>query len=107
MHLVQATLANTDIPRLRLSSLEPWDIGGDFFKLWSNERLLPHLHLPLQSGWDTTLRRMARRATKASYAQLVDLARTAGPDLSITTDVIVAFPGETESDFEESIVFIE
>ena len=59
--LVSAILARTQIPRLRLGSLEPWDIPDDFWTLFENPRLMPHLHLPLQSGADSVLRRMARR----------------------------------------------
>jgi threonylcarbamoyladenosine tRNA methylthiotransferase MtaB len=66
-----------------------------------------HLHLPLQSGCDTTLRRMARRTTTANFTSLVAAARTAIPDLSVTTDVMVAFPGETETEFVESMAFVE
>jgi threonylcarbamoyladenosine tRNA methylthiotransferase MtaB len=105
--LVRAILADTAIPRLRLSSLEPWDLDDEFFELWQNERLLPHLHLPLQSGCDETLRRMARRTNQAEYARLMAQARAVIPDLSITTDVIVGFPGETEAEFAESIRFVE
>lgn len=105
--LVRAILAETDLPRLRLSSLEPWDLDAEFFGLWQDERLLPHLHLPLQSGCDATLRRMARRTNQAQFAQLVQAARAAIPDVSITTDVIVGFPGETETEFGESIAFVE
>lgn len=105
--LVQTILADTDLPRLRLSSLEPWDLDAEFFELWQNERLLRHLHLPLQSGCDATLRRMARRTNQAQFAQLVQAARAAIPDVSITTDIIVGFPGETEAEFGESIAFVE
>lgn len=106
-NLVQAILAETDLPRLRLSSLEPWDLDPSFFELWRNERLLPHLHLPLQSGSDVTLRRMARRTNQVQFSRLVGAARAAIPDLSITTDVIVGFPGETEAEFAESLAFIK
>jgi threonylcarbamoyladenosine tRNA methylthiotransferase MtaB len=105
--LVQAILAETTLPRLRLSSLEPWDLREDFFDLWQNERLLPHLHLPLQSGCDATLRRMARRTTVARFAELVRSARAAIPDLSVTTDIIVGFPGESVPEFAESLAFVE
>jgi threonylcarbamoyladenosine tRNA methylthiotransferase MtaB len=105
-NLVQTILTETDIPRLRLSSLEPWDLTEDFFELWQNARLLPHLHLPLQSGCDTTLQRMARHTTQAQFVHLVEAARATIPDLSVTTDIIVGFPGETEAEFEESLVFV-
>lgn len=105
--LVKTILAETELPRLRLSSLEPWDLGEDFFELWQDERLLPHLHLPLQSGCDATLRRMARHTGQAQFAHLVEAARAAIPDLSITTDIIVGFPGETDQEFSESIAFVE
>jgi threonylcarbamoyladenosine tRNA methylthiotransferase MtaB len=105
--LVQAILNETDLPRLRLSSLEPWDLDDAFFELWQNERLLSHLHLPLQSGCDAILRRMARRTSQAEFARLVESARAAIPDLSVTTDIIVGFPGETAAEFAESLVFVE
>ena len=104
--LVTAILDHTNIPRLRLSSLEPWDIAPGFFELWANPRLLPHLHVPLQSGSDKILRRMARRTTRDSFRQLAADARSDIPDLNLTTDVIVGFPGETAADFEDSLDFI-
>jgi threonylcarbamoyladenosine tRNA methylthiotransferase MtaB len=106
-NLVQAILADTDIPRIRLSSLEPWDLDENFFVLGQSERLLPHFHLPLQSGCDATLRRMARRTTPKQFARLVAAARQAITDVSITTDIMVGFPGETDTEFEESIEFVE
>ncbi len=105
--LVRALLERTTIPRLRLSSLEPWDLSPSFFDLWQDSRLCPHLHLPLQSGCDATLRRMARRTTQAAFAALVEAARARIPDLAITTDIIVGFPGETEAEFAESLRFVE
>jgi threonylcarbamoyladenosine tRNA methylthiotransferase MtaB len=104
--LVRVILADTDIRRLRLSSLEPWDIEPTFFGLWRDARLMPHLHLPLQSGSDRILRRMARRTRRAAYQALVAAARVAIADLSVTTDVIVGFPGETEQDHRESLAFV-
>ena len=106
-HLVQRLLNETDMPRLRLSSLEPWDLDADFFSLWESPRLGRHLHLPLQSGCDATLRRMARRTTSAAFAGLVAAARAAIPDLSVTTDIMVGFPGETEAEFAASLAFAE
>lgn len=104
--LVAALLADTDIPRLRLSSLEPWDLDEGFFELWANPRLCPYLHLPLQSGCDRTLRRMARRTTCASFRRLVEAARAAIPDLALTTDLIAGFPGESEDDFRASYAYV-
>ena len=104
--LIQAILRETDAPRLRLSSLEPWDLDADFFSLWDDSRLMPHLHLPLQSGCDTTLRRMARKTTTASFRELVAAAREVMPEAAITTDIIAGFPGETEEEFAESLAFV-
>lgn len=104
--LVAAILEHTDIPRLRLSSLEPWEIPDGFFRLWQNPRLLPHLHMPLQSGSDPILRRMARRTSQASFRKLATLATGNIPDLNLTTDIIVGFPGETEADFQDSLDFV-
>jgi threonylcarbamoyladenosine tRNA methylthiotransferase MtaB len=106
-HLVERILAESDIERLRLSSLEPWDLDPDFFEAFSNPRLLPHLHLPLQSGCDETLKRMARRTTRAEFSALVGGARRAVPGIAISSDIIVGFPGETDAEFEQSIDLVE
>lgn len=105
--LAKAILRETDVSRLRLSSLEPWDLDADFFSLWEDNRLMPHLHLPLQSGSDSTLRRMARKTTPASFRELVDAARHVMPDVAITTDIIAGFPGETEEEFAETLDFVK
>ncbi len=107
--LLAALLADTDLPRLRLSSLEPWEIGDGFFELWqqSGGRLCPHLHLPLQAGCDAQLRAMARRCTTASFRALAAAARAAIPDLTLTTDLIAGFPGESEADFAIGLAFVE
>jgi threonylcarbamoyladenosine tRNA methylthiotransferase MtaB len=104
--LVKATLDGTDVPRLRLSSLEPWDLDAGFFSLWQDARLMPHLHLPLQSGSAATLRRMRRKTSPASFRALAAAARAAIPDVALTTDVIAGFPGETDAEFEETLAFI-
>lgn len=106
IELIQAILRETDAPRLRLSSLEPWDLSPDFFSLWADQRLMPHLHLPLQSGSASTLKRMARKTTPASFRELVSAAREAIPDVAISTDIIAGFPGETEAEFAETVDFI-
>lgn len=105
--LVSSILVDTDIPRLRLSSLEPWDVSPDFFDLWQNPRLCRHLHLPLQSGCDATLKRMRRNTSQAEFRALVSWARDRIPGLSITTDVIVGFPNETDEEFAISESFIQ
>ncbi|MBN8654922.1 MAG: tRNA (N(6)-L-threonylcarbamoyladenosine(37)-C(2))-methylthiotransferase MtaB [Anaerolineae bacterium] len=104
--LVKALLHETDVQRLRLSSLEPWDLDADFFSLWNDKRLMPHLHLPLQSGSDSTLRRMARKTTQQSFRELVQAARLVMPDVAITTDIIAGFPGETDEEFAETLEFV-
>ena len=105
--LIKAILRETDTPRLRLSSLEPWDLDAEFFALWSDSRLMPHLHLPLQSGCESTLKRMARRTTPESFRALVAAARAVMPEVAITTDLIAGFPGETEDEFNESRAFVK
>jgi len=105
--LVEEILRETDVPRLRLSSIEPWDLDPALLGLWHDRRLCRHLHLPLQSGCDATLRRMGRRYNAAQYAEKVRMAKEAIPDLAVTTDIIVGFPGETEAEFEESYCFVE
>jgi threonylcarbamoyladenosine tRNA methylthiotransferase MtaB len=104
--LVKTILKESEIPRLRLSSIEPWDLDDSFFELWQNPRLCRHIHMPLQSGCEATLRRMARKTTPESFAKLVESARAAIPQVAITTDVIVGFPGEIEADFTESLDFL-
>ncbi len=79
--LVRAILQDTDLPRLRLGSLEPWDLPEDFFRLFEAPRLMPHLHLPLQSGSDKILKRMARRVRTRDYERLAAQARAAHPDI--------------------------
>jgi len=104
--LVEAILRETDVKRLRLSSLEPWDLDEDFFSLWADTRLMPHLHLPLQSGSESTLKRMLRKTTPESFRQLVASAREQIPDVAITTDIIAGFPGEMEDEFAETLAFV-
>jgi threonylcarbamoyladenosine tRNA methylthiotransferase MtaB len=105
--LVNQILDTTAIPRLRLSSLEPWDITPDFFDLFQNIRICRHLHLPLQSGSGAILRRMGRKITLEAYTQLLVTARQAVPDISITTDIITGFPGETEAEFSASAAYVK
>jgi threonylcarbamoyladenosine tRNA methylthiotransferase MtaB len=105
--LIKAILAETGIPRLRLGSLEPWELPGDFFELFNNPRLMPHLHLPLQSGSNSVLRRMARRCKTEEFSAIVSQLRAKIPHFNITTDIIVGFPGETEEEWQDSFNFIK
>lgn len=106
VHLVKALLNDTDMPRIRLSSLEPWDLSEGFFDLWDDPRVCRHLHLPLQSGCDATLKRMRRNTSQAEFRQLIHEARNTIENVRITTDVIVGFPGETDEEFAISEAFI-
>ena len=105
--LITNLLADTDITRIRFASVEPWDLSPEFFTLFNDPRVQPHMHLPLQSGSDSVLRRMARRCKTEDFRQLVDKLRQQVPDFNITTDIIVGFPGETEQEWQESLAFID
>jgi len=100
--LLEHILAETDITRLRLSSLQPQEISLELIGLWSNERLCRHFHLSLQSGSNGVLKRMRRCYSVSDYLQSVSLIRALVPEAAITTDIIVGFPGETSSEFEQS-----
>jgi len=104
--LIEFLLRETDIPRIRLSSLESWNLSDRFLRLWENPRMCPHFHLPLQSGSDSVLKRMARRTTLAEFTRLVETAISINPDFAITTDVIAGFPGETDAEFSQTMEFI-
>jgi len=103
--LLKRILAETPVPRLRLSSLQPHQISPGIIGLWRDSRLCPHFHLSLQSGSDTVLKRMKRRYNIDDYRRVVSLIRDSIPDVAITTDVIVGFPGETDAEFQETLDF--
>ncbi len=105
--LVKSVLAATTNVRVRLSSIEPWGIPGDFFQLWNEERICRQLHIPLQSGSDRILKKMGRKNTTAGYKRLVDTIRKICPEIAITTDILVGFPGESSDDFDETCVFMK
>jgi len=100
--LIATLLRETDIPRIRVSSLEPEDFRLEWLELWQNPRMCRHLHLPMQSGSDTILRRMARRYTSTRYHTIVTEAKRLVPGMAISTDIITGFPGETDEDFEQT-----
>jgi threonylcarbamoyladenosine tRNA methylthiotransferase MtaB len=133
--LVRQIFERTELPRLRLSSIEPMDWDAELIGLMGEfggsarsanavhplnspggptmdrrsgaARLARHAHLPLQSGSDAVLRRMHRRYRPWHYAEKVDaLLRAAGPELTLGADVMVGFPGETEAEFEETLAFV-
>jgi threonylcarbamoyladenosine tRNA methylthiotransferase MtaB len=105
--LVRLLLAETEVERLRLSSVEPMDFSDDLLELMAvSLRMAKHVHAPLQSGCDRTLRRMHRKYRPRHYADRIQKARAWMPDAAIGADVMVGFPGETDAEFEESRAFM-
>jgi threonylcarbamoyladenosine tRNA methylthiotransferase MtaB len=105
--LLRRLLAETEVERLRLSSVEPMDFSDDLLSLMaSSPRIAAHVHAPLQTGSDRILRRMHRKYRPRHYAERIAKARALMPDAAIGADVMVGFPGETDADFEESCRFI-
>jgi threonylcarbamoyladenosine tRNA methylthiotransferase MtaB len=101
--LLQQVLDQTEVKRLRVSSVEPGDFDTAWLTLWQNPRLCRHLHVPLQSGSRTVLERMERSYTPERYVEMVAQCRSSIPGLTVTTDVITGFPGETDQEFEEGL----
>ncbi len=93
--------------RIRLSSLEPWDINESYFPIFNHPAFCRHLHLPLQAGSDEILRKMGRKMLTNEFKALVNKIRSHVSGIAITTDIMVGFPGETEEYFEESLFFIK
>ena len=106
--LVRRLLEETDVERIRLSSIEPQHVDEELLRAWTDgtPRTMPHLHLPLQSGDDGVLRRMGRRYLSADYAGVVERVREAVPGVAIHGDVIVGFPTEDDAAWERSLAFI-
>lgn len=97
-------VAKTNIPRIRFVTSHPWDFTDDMIDIIAKyDNIMPYIHLPLQSGSDRILKLMGRRYTKESYLELFHKLKDKIPNCSITTDIIVGFPGETEEDFEDTI----
>ncbi len=101
--LARLILEETQIRRIRFSSIEPQDFPRELLDLWPEPRLCRHFHLPLQSGCDRTLERMGRRYRFSEFRDLVEEIHRRIPDVGLTTDIIVGFPGETEEEFAESL----
>ena len=106
--LLSVLLNETDVQRLRLSSVEPMDWSDELLQFVAKSpRIAKHIHIPLQSGSDTVLRRMHRRYRPKHYESRVRLARELMPDAAIGADVMVGFPGESEEEFEETRRFVD
>ena len=106
--LLRRLLAETEVARLRISSVEPMDFSDDLLGLMaSTPRIAPHVHMPLQSGSDRILRRMHRKYRPRHYADRVLKARALMPEAAIGADVMVGFPGETDADFAETAQFVQ
>lgn len=95
------------LKRLRISSIEITELDDKFLELLKNKTLCNHLHIPLQSGGEKTLKRMNRKYDKKYFKEEIEKIRKIRLDISITTDVIVGFPGETDEDFNECVDFIK
>ena len=100
--LIERVLEETDLPRLRVSSIQPQDVTPRLLRAFGNSRVCRHVHIALQSGSDAVLSRMGRRYRVDEYRTAVYRFREALPQIAITTDVMVGFPGETREEFEES-----
>lgn len=92
------------LKRIRFMTSHPKDLSDELIEVMaSSEKICKHLHLPVQSGSTRILKKMNRRYTKESYLELAEKIKKAVPDISLTTDIIVGFPGETEEDFQETL----
>ncbi len=92
------------LERIRFMTSHPKDLSDELIEVMAkSKKICPHLHLPLQSGSSRILKIMNRKYTKEHYLELVEKLRKAMPDISLTTDIIVGFPGETEEDFQETL----
>ena len=97
-------VAKTGIERIRFVTSHPWDFDDKMIKIiHDNDNIMPYIHLPLQSGSNRILKLMGRRYTKEEYINLFNKLKENIPNVSITTDIIVGFPGETEADFKETL----
>jgi threonylcarbamoyladenosine tRNA methylthiotransferase MtaB len=105
--LLEHVLINTTIPRVRVTSVGPHEIDSRFIELLKHPRMMPHLHMALQSGSATVLRRMKRWYNLQQFRRSTRFLREAIPDIGLTTDVIVGFPGETDDEFQETLEFVE
>lgn len=101
-------VAKTNIPRVRFVTSHPWDFTDEMITTIAKyPNIMPYIHLPLQSGSSRILKLMGRRYTKEEYLELFDKMKKKIPGVAISTDIIVGFPGETESDFKETLEVVK
>jgi threonylcarbamoyladenosine tRNA methylthiotransferase MtaB len=106
--LLRAVLNETAVQRLRISSVEPMDWSEELLEFMANDpRIANHVHLPLQSGSDSVLKRMFRKYRTRHYVTRLEIANQLMPDAAIGADVMTGFPGESDAEFEETVQFIE
>jgi len=105
--LIEKIQSKFEVPRIRLSSLEPWDVDERIVKLLELKGFCHHLHLPLQSGSDKVLQLMNRKINRNEFMQKVNTLRAISPNIAITTDIMVGFPGETDVDFLQTVKILE
>jgi tRNA-2-methylthio-N6-dimethylallyladenosine synthase len=106
--LLRKLLDETGVERIRFLTTHPRDVDEEIFRLMASEpRICPHIHLPFQAGSDRVLARMNRGYTRSQYLEIIDRAREYRPDIAFTTDIIVGFPGESMSDFEDTLDIVE
>ena len=102
------SIAQTGIQRVRFMTSHPWDFDDKMIEVISKyDNIMPYVHLPLQSGSDRILKLMGRRYTQEKYLELVDKLKRTIPNLALTTDIIVGFPGETDEDFKETLEVVK
>ncbi len=101
-------VARTGIKRIRFVTSHPWDFNDSMIDVIAKyDNIMPYIHLPLQSGSDRILKLMGRRYTKEEYINLFNKIKERIPNVSITTDIIVAFPGETDEDFQDTLDVVD
>jgi threonylcarbamoyladenosine tRNA methylthiotransferase MtaB len=105
--LLRRILNDTDIERLHLSSMQPSEISSELLALWQGERLCRHFHLALQSGSKAVLQRMKRSYSLDEYQRALNSIKDVIPEVAITTDIVVGFPGESDAEFEQSYSFCQ
>ena len=101
-------VSKTGIKRLRFVTSHPWDFTDEMIDIIAKyDNIMPYIHLPLQSGSDRILKLMGRRYTKESYLELYHKLKERISNCSITTDIIVGFPGETDKDFKDTLEVVK